>query len=280
MPELPEVETILQGVARRVLKSRIQSVDVIRAGLRRVIDPHFSARLASACVTELTRRGKYMIMRTDRGDSIIVHLGMSGRFLLTDTDATRARHTHVIFHFPDGLQLRFVDPRRFGAIDLIRTEDEGNWPSLALLGPEPMSEAFSPDYLSAAISRKSAAIKAILLDQRVVAGLGNIYVCEILFRARVNPFTQGRDLTAKEISLIVGETRQVLAAAIAAGGSTLRDYVGADGEKGGYKDLHLVYDRAGQDCPQCAHLSRKGVIRRAVQGGRSSFYCPLCQGTR
>lgn len=245
-----------------------------------MIDPHFSARLAGARVTELTRRGKYMIMRMDRGDSIIVHLGMSGRFVLADTDAPRVRHTHVIFHFPDGLQLRFIDPRRFGAIDLIRTKDEGNWPPLALLGPEPMSEEFSPNYFSDAISRKSSAIKAILLDQRVVAGLGNIYVCEILFRARVNPFTKGRDLTAKDISLIVGETRQVLAAAIAAGGSTLRDYVGANGEKGGYKELHLVYDRAGQDCPQCARLSRKGLIRRAVQGGRSSFYCPLCQDAR
>lgn len=279
MPELPEVETILRGISQRILKSHVQSVDVIRAGLRRSIDPRLSSCLSGAQIIELARCGKYMIMRTDRGDSVIVHLGMSGRFILLNKDAPIAPHTHVILHFPKSLQLRFIDPRRFGAIDLMRTEEE-DFPPLALLGPEPMSADFSTQYLSQIVLRKSSAIKTILLDQRVVAGLGNIYVCEILYRARVSPFMRGRDLTMTETSQIIDETHIVLEAAIAAGGSTLRDYVGANGEKGAFKDLHLVYDRAGLSCPQCDRLLRKGVIRRTVQGGRSTFYCPICQETR
>lgn len=269
MPELPEVETTVRGLRRVLEGKRIAAILANRSDLRRAIPVDLGQRLTGATVTGLSRRAKYGLIQTDRGDSLIFHLGMSGRWRIDP--AQPDRHDHLVIETEDGHRLALNDPRRFGSLDLVRSDDIGTSPGLSDLGPEPFD--ISPQDLKRALSGRIAPIKLLLLDQRIVAGLGNIYVCEALYRARINPRRKGGSVSFPRLGRLVSAIREVLHEAIAAGGSSLRDFAAPDGELGYFAKSFDVYGREGEPCPaDCG-----GVVRRIVQGGRSTFYCPRCQ---
>ena len=285
MPELPEVETVRRGLQPALEGARLVRVEARRPDLRFPLPDGFVQRLTGARIDKLERRAKYLLARLDRGDTLVMHLGMTGRFEIEGSDrskpgvfrhaaSTEDKHAHVVFETDAGRRITFFDPRRFGYMDLIPTEALEQHPWFAGLGPEPLGPAFSADHLEQAFAGKIQNVKATLLDQRIVAGLGNIYVCEVLFRARISPFTAAGRISRMRLERIVDAVREVLLEAIEAGGSTLRDYAGADGELGYFQHTFRVYGREGQPCvrPGC-----KGVVRRTVQAGRSTFYCPSCQ---
>ncbi len=282
MPELPEVETVRRGLEPVLVGHRILRADVRRAGLRWPFPAGMAGRLEGARVEALGRRSKYLIAGLDTGETLIVHLGMSGRMLVSGTTlgqfhhalALPQKHDHVVLDVEGGARIAFNDARRFGAMDLCASGDLAGHRLLAGLGPEPMGNGFHADHLAARLKGRIAPVKALLLDQRVVAGLGNIYVCEALWRAGISPLRAGGDLGRGEIEALVTAVRAVLDDAIAAGGSSLRDYRQADGEFGYFQHAFAVYGRAGEPClrPGCG-----GVIARTVQSGRSSFHCPVCQ---
>ncbi len=275
MPELPEVETICRGLAPKLEGRTLIRVEQRRPDLRIPFPPGFAARLTGRRVTRLGRRGKYILVHLDNGDVLIVHLGMSGRLILTSTPAPApGPHDHVILESDEGTIVTFHDHRRFGLMTLCREAELETHPLLKDLGPEPLGEDFDGSSLSAALRGRRTAIKAALLDQRVVAGLGNIYVCEALWRARISPRRLAHSVAGVRAERIVGAVREVLAEAIAAGGSSLSDYRQADGELGYFQHSFAVFGREGEPCPGCAC---KGAIRRIVQGGRSTFYCPWRQ---
>jgi formamidopyrimidine-DNA glycosylase len=269
MPELPEVETTVAGL-RQVLEGEVLTrVEPRRADLRRPIPPDLRQRLTGARVIGLTRRAKYGLIATDRGDSLIFHLGMSGRWRV-DPDGT-GPHDHLLLETAGGRRLTLNDPRRFGSLDLVRTEAWADYPPFTRMGPEPLGPDFTPAGLKAAFAGKTAPVKAALLDQRIVAGLGNIYVCEALNMARISPTRAAGTIGAARLARLVAAIRDVLAAAIAAGGSTLRDYARPDGELGYFSKQWRVYGREGEACP-CG-----GTVRRRVDSGRSTFHCVACQ---
>jgi len=269
MPELPEVETTVRGL-RQVLDGQLLThVEPRRADLRRAIPPDLRQRLTGARVTGLGRRAKYGLIETDRGDTLIFHLGMSGRWRI-DPDSIGA-HDHLLIDTEEGRRLALNDPRRFGSVDLVRTDSLAAYPAFVAMGPEPLGETFSADYLLAALAGRSAPIKALLLDQRIVAGLGNIYVCEALNMAGIAPGRAGGRVARPRIERLVESIRVVLLAAIEAGGSTLRDYARPSGELGYFSKQWRVYGREGETCP-CG-----GTIRRRADSGRSTFFCPRCQ---
>ena len=277
MPELPEVETVMRGLAARLEGRRIVRAEVRRPGLRWPFPPGLEARLTGAAVLGFRRRAKYVLMRLEGGDSVLVHLGMSGRMLVRARGANvDVTHEHVVMDTDDGWRVGFVDPRRFGSMDLVRTAGEDGHRLLAGLGPEPLDAAFTGRVLGAALAGKRTPIKAALLDQRVVAGLGNIYVCEALYRAGIGPDVLARDVTARA-GRLVREIKATLTEAIAAGGSSLRDYVQPSGELGYFQHAWKVYGREGERCPACPGPPKCGGIARVVQGGRSTFYCPVLQ---
>ncbi|MEO7240018.1 MAG: bifunctional DNA-formamidopyrimidine glycosylase/DNA-(apurinic or apyrimidinic site) lyase [Sphingomicrobium sp.] len=267
MPELPEVETTVRGLAQVLDGRRIASVEARRADLRRAFPIDLGQRLTGARVISLGRRAKYGLIATDRGDTLVFHLGMSGRWRL-DPSAIEP-HDHLLLATDDGRRLALNDPRRFGSLDLVRSEELQVWPTFAVLGPEPIG--LEPRDLKRRLAGRSAAIKLLLLDQRIVAGLGNIYVCEALFRAGIHPKRAGGSLSLLRAKRLVAAIEAVLAEAIAAGGSSLRDFASPDGELGYFSKSFAVYDREGQPC------SCGGAVRRIVQGGRSTFYCARCQ---
>lgn len=294
MPELPEVETVMRGLAGALAGREIRRVELRRADLRRPVPPAFTATLAGARVIGFRRRAKYILMRLAPGAaaapvSVLWHLGMSGRVVLRPPrgDAPRGDapgdnaleplHLHLLLEVDSGWQIGFVDPRRFGLLDLVATPAEDDHPLLAGLGPEPLGESFTPAVLSAALAGRRTPIKAALLDQRVVAGLGNIYVAEALYRARISPRRLAATVSGARAERLVPAIRETLLEAIAAGGSSLRDYVQPDGALGYFQHAWRVYGRAGMACPACPGAPRCGGIRRMVQAGRSSFYCPLWQ---
>ena len=276
MPELPEVETVMRGLAKVLDGQVIRQAAVNREGLRWAFPAGLAQKLTGARVTGFRRRAKYMLMRLDGGDSVLIHLGMSGRMIITPegVNTPPPKHEHLVMVTASGQRVGFVDPRRFGAVDLMRTAEEDQHKLLAGLGPEPLDEAFDARVLGEALAGKKTPIKAALLDQRIVAGLGNIYVSEALFRAEISPTRLAGAVSTAGVKRLAAAIKDVLNQAINHGGSTLRDYVQADGELGGFQDLFLVYDREGEPCPRCAS---KSAITRIVQAGRSTFFCARCQ---
>ena len=269
MPELPEVETTRRGLQPRLAGRTLERVVVRDPRLRWPVPPDLAARLAGRTLGDLRRRGKYLLFDFG-GVTQIVHLGMSGSLRFVDAGEAAARHDHVDWQFDGGVTLRLRDPRRFGAV--LWTDDAARHPLLAHLGPEPLTDAFDADYLHAQCRRRSAAIKQVIMDATVVVGVGNIYASESLFHAGIRPGTAARRLGRAACARLVDAIRRVLGAAIAAGGSSLRDYVATDGELGYFQLQTRVYDRAGLPCRACGT-----PIRRVVQGQRASFYCPRCQ---
>jgi formamidopyrimidine-DNA glycosylase len=269
MPELPEVETTVRGLASVLDGHRLTRVEARRADLRRAFPPDLRQRLTGATVTGLGRRAKYGLIHTDRGDTMIFHLGMSGRWRI-DPEAL-GPHDHLLLETDAGRVLSLADPRRFGSVDLVQTAMLETWPHFAALGPEPLGPDFDADILAEALAGRIAPIKAMLLDQRIVAGLGNIYVCEALNMAGIAPTRAAGGISKARLKRLVDAIRAVLLSAIEAGGSTLRDYARPDGELGYFSKQFRVYAREGEACP-CG-----GVVRRRVDSGRSTFHCTTCQ---
>ncbi|RNF34858.1 bifunctional DNA-formamidopyrimidine glycosylase/DNA-(apurinic or apyrimidinic site) lyase [Paracoccus methylarcula] len=280
MPELPEVETVRRGLQPHLEGQRIARAEARRPDLRWPLPPDLVQVLTGATVTALRRRSKYLLADLDRGGTLLMHLGMSGRLLVEGAGlagfhrdpSILPRHDHVVIVTGSGTTITFNDARRFGMIDLIR-EGEAH-PLLAHLGPEPFDPGFDTGYLAAAFAGRRAPVKQALLDQRIVAGLGNIYVSEALHRAGIDPRRAAGRIGKERIAALTGHIRDVLRDAIAAGGSSLRDHRQASGELGYFQHSFRVYDREGASCQTdgCA-----GHIRRIVQSGRSSFFCPCCQ---
>ena len=269
MPELPEVETTRLGLLPRLQGRTLERIVVRNPRLRWPVPDDLQSHLAGLVLNALNRRGKYLLF--DFGPATqIVHLGMSGSLRFAGPDEPAALHDHVDWLFDDGTTLRLRDPRRFGAV--LWTENVKRHPLLAHLGPEPLTPEFDAAYLHAQCQRRSASIKQVIMDAQVVVGVGNIYASESLFHAGIRPTTAARRLSRPACARLVATIKQVLAAAIAAGGSSLRDYVASDGELGYFQLQTRVYDREGQPCKVCAT-----PIRRIVQGQRASFYCPRCQ---
>lgn len=269
MPELPEVETTVAGL-RPVLEGQVLTlVEPRRADLRWPIPPDLRQRLTGATVTGLSRRAKYGMVSVDRGDTLIFHLGMSGRWRIDP--ASIGAHDHLVIETGSGHVLSLNDPRRFGSLDLVRTDEWESYEPFTRLGPEPLGEAFNGRYLKAALEGKVASIKAALLDQRIVAGLGNIYVCEALNMAGIAPGRESGGLRLARLERLAGAVKEVLSAAILAGGSSLRDYARPDGELGYFSKQWRVYGREGEAC-RCGT-----AVRRRSDGGRSTFFCPRCQ---
>jgi len=296
MPELPEVETVRRCLEKVLVGQTLTRIDVRRPDLRFPFPERFAARLEGRSVTAVTRRAKYLRIMLDSPEVLIVHLGMTGRFTVAghrDADGREAlvgdfvyetghlpQHDHVVLQTADGLRITYNDPRRFGYMLLEREADLDAHPLFRGLGVEPLGNELDPDMLSRRAAGRRADIKAFLMDQRNIAGLGNIYVCEALFRAGLSPRRRAGTLAGRSgkpnerAFRLVPAIRQVLTDAVEAGGSTLRDYRQPDGRSGAFQDSHDVYDRAGEPCrrPGC-----RGVVRRITQAGRSTFYCPSCQ---
>ena len=282
MPELPEVETVRCGLLPVMEGQKIVRAEVNRPDLRWPFPAGMADRLTGKTVLALRRRSKYILADLSSGETLLVHLGMSGRLLISGQmlgdfhhgHPAPQKHDHVVLHMENGARVTFNDARRFGAMDLLPTATAEDHPLLAAIGPEPLGNTFNESYLVARLKTRNTPIKSALLDQHLVAGLGNIYVCETLFRARIDPTTKAMALTKRRAASLVPIIRQVLFDAITAGGSSLRDYRQADGELGYFQHSFQVYGRESQPCqrPGCTT-----AIARIVQSGRSSFFCPTCQ---
>lgn len=285
MPELPEVETVRTGLASVLVGRRLRRVEARRPDLRFPFPEGFVQRLTGARVEALTRRGKYMLAGLDRRLTLLIHLGMTGRFEIEGGPDSGVgefaiaapadpKHAHVVFETDDDVRITFFDARRFGFMDLVEDDALDGHPRLAHLGPEPLGSEFDGPYLESAFADRRQSAKTLLLDQSIVAGLGNIYVCEALYRARVSPTKAAGTIHRRQLQRLVAEIRSVLGEAIDKGGSTLRDFAATDGSLGYFQHSFAVYDRERQPChsPRC-----NGLILRAVQSGRSTFYCPVCQ---
>ena len=278
MPELPEVETVRRGLIPVMEGQVIAEAQVNRPDLRFPLPERMAERLTGQRVLTLRRRSKYILADLSSGETLLIHLGMSGRMLISGAvvgefhHAVPLKHDHVVLVMASGARITFNDARRFGVMDLMPTASWQDHKLLKDLGPEPLGNAFNEAWLARRLENRQTPIKAALLDQTVVAGLGNIYVCEVLHRARIAPTRLARDVTQAEVARLVPLIREVLAEAIEAGGSSLRDYRQADGELGYFQHTFRVYDREGQPCTTCGT-----PIARLVQSGRSSFYCPNCQ---
>ncbi|HEY6832884.1 MAG TPA: bifunctional DNA-formamidopyrimidine glycosylase/DNA-(apurinic or apyrimidinic site) lyase [Pseudolabrys sp.] len=288
MPELPEVETVRRGLAPAMEGERFKAVEVRRGDLRWPLPKDFAKRLEGQKVEGLGRRAKYLTADLSSGEVLLMHLGMSGSFrvgkdakpgVYYHERSKSTAHDHIVFHMSNGATITFNDPRRFGSMKLVRRDKLDDEPLLRALGPEPLGNEFDAAMLAKACAGKKTSLKAALSDQRVVAGLGNIYVCEALFRARLSPKRRASTIADRNgkpndrAAALVDAIKAVLKDAIQAGGSSLRDHRRADGSLGDFQHSFLVYDREGQPCPgDC-----KGTVKRIVQTGRSTFYCPGCQ---
>ncbi|MCI5096804.1 MAG: bifunctional DNA-formamidopyrimidine glycosylase/DNA-(apurinic or apyrimidinic site) lyase [Rhodobacteraceae bacterium] len=282
MPELPEVETVRRGLQPSMEGAVIVTAQVNRPDLRWPFPERMAERLTGARVNQLRRRSKYILADLDTGETLLIHLGMSGRmtvsgdplgqFVLQHPQAEK--HDHVVFDMDNGARVTFNDPRRFGAMDLLETGTAEQHKLLSVLGPEPLGNDFHEAHLIEAFRNKNSPVKTALLDQGIIAGLGNIYVCEALFRAGISPRRKAKQISAKRIATLVPIIRQVLQDAIAAGGSTLKDFRQADGELGYFQHSFDVYGREGEPCRS---EGCKAQIQRITQSGRSSFFCAQCQ---
>ena len=270
MPELPEVETTVRGLARFLKGETITRVTVNRPDMRRPFPADLVQALTGASVTHLTRRAKYGLIHTSRDHAMVFHLGMSGRWRIDPEAADK--HDHLMLE-TEGHVFALNDPRRFGSVDLLLAPELDLWPPFAALGPEPLGEALTPEHLREATRGRKQAIKLLLLDQRIVAGLGNIYVCEALWQAGIHPRKAGGKVTMPQLRRLVPAIKDVLTRSIEDGGSTLRDFAQPDGNLGYFATRFHVYGREGDAC----HRDDGGTVRRIVQGGRSTWFCPLCQ---
>ena len=291
MPELPEVETVMRGLKPVLEGRRVAAVEQRRAGLRFPFPKDFAARLEGRRIERLSRRAKYILASVEGGDCLLIHLGMTGRFTVLQREGTRnlgefyfeteagedgkGLHDHVVFTLEDGTRVVYTDPRRFGVLDLFREGESHKL--LHGIGVEPLGNGLHAGYLASRFAGKSAPLKAALLDQRIVAGLGNIYVSEALHRARLSPKRKAATLVRKSgpdprLEILVRHIRDILNQAIAAGGSTLRDFAHTDGSSGAFQQRFAVYDREDEPCLTCG-----APIKRLVQSGRSTFYCSACQ---
>jgi formamidopyrimidine-DNA glycosylase len=286
MPELPEVETVRRGLAPVLEHARLRHVLARRPDLRFPLPEDFKARLQGATVEALERRAKYLLGRLSTGETLVMHLGMTGRFdiqaggallrpgVFTHPAPEGAKHAHVVFDTEAGVRITYSDARRFGFMGLIPTARLADHPWFEGMGPEPLGPDLTVAHLAKALAGRAQAIKTLLLDQRIVAGLGNIYVCEALHRAHISPFKPGGKLSKAKLGALIATIRLVLEEAIEAGGSTLRDFAATDGALGYFQHRFRAYGREDEPCltPGC-----RGVIARQVQGARSTFYCPVCQ---
>lgn len=269
MPELPEVETTVRGLARFLIGERIARVAVNRPDLRRPFPPDLVQTLTGATVIGMGRRAKYGLVHTDRDRTMVFHLGMSGRWRIEPEMPDK--HDHLVLATGSGHTLALNDARRFGSVDLVETGRLEEWPPFAAMGPEPLGENLTPGHLARAFAGRFAPVKVLLLDQRIVAGLGNIYVCEALHRARIRPDREAGQISRPALGRLVPAIKDVLAESIEAGGSTIRDYAQPSGELGYFASSWRVYGREGDSC-LCG-----GTVQRFVQGGRSTFWCGKCQ---
>ena len=282
MPELPEVETVRRGIAPAMEGRLIERADVRRPDLRWPFPPNMAARLTGQRVVRLRRRSKYILVDLDNTETLLIHLGMSGRMTVSGQapgvfvhgHAAPEKHDHVVLHMEGDARITFNDPRRFGIMDLFPTSAEAGHKLLSVLGPEPLSNEFNDETLWVALRGKKTPIKSALLDQRIIAGLGNIYVCEALFRAGISPTRAAGTISRNRVAELTGVIRDVLNEAIAAGGSSLRDHRQATGELGYFQHNFSAY---GRENDPCKNIECGGTIKRLVQSGRSTFYCPRCQ---
>jgi formamidopyrimidine-DNA glycosylase len=282
MPELPEVETVRAGLVPVMERQQIVKADIRRPDLRWPFPEDMQTRLEGKVVQQLKRRSKYILADLSSGETLLIHLGMSGRMLIDAKPVGQThyempaleKHDHVVLEMSGGARVRFNDARRFGAMDLMATKEAENHWLLEKLGPEPLGNNFDEPYLFAQLNKRSSPIKTALLDQRIVSGLGNIYVCEVLHRTGISPKRKANSLSKARCASLVPAIRDVLSAAIEAGGSSLKDYRQTDGELGYFQHSFQAYDREGKTCEngECS-----GTISRIVQSGRSTFYCPTCQ---
>ncbi len=275
MPELPEVETVRRGLATVLEGRRLARVQAFRPDLRLPLPEDFAQMLTGRRVRSVGRRAKYLVISVEDGPVLLGHLGMSGRVVIAPAhDDPPRKHDHVRFLTEDGMLVTYTDPRRFGLFVFAPAADPQSHPLLAGLGPEPLDDAFTPAVLTRAFKEKITPVKVALLDQRIVAGIGNIYASEALFRAGIAPMRAAGSLTSREAEALVPAIKSVLGEAIAAGGSSLRDHVQPSGELGYFQHRFAVYDREGEACPGCdCDRSRTGGVRRLAQSGRSTFYC-------
>ncbi|WP_300033141.1 bifunctional DNA-formamidopyrimidine glycosylase/DNA-(apurinic or apyrimidinic site) lyase [uncultured Roseobacter sp.] len=282
MPELPEVETVRRGLTPAMQGAVITRAEVNRPDLRWPFPERMAERLTGAQVLGLRRRSKYILADLDTAETLLIHLGMSGRMLISGDPLGQfvhehpapEKHDHVVLHMDNGARITFNDPRRFGAMDLMQTAGAESHKLLAVLGPEPLGNDFHESHLIDAFRGRMTPVKSALLDQKIVSGLGNIYVCEALFRAKIHPKRKAGRISEPRVASLVPIIRQVLADAIDAGGSSLRDFRQADGELGYFQHSFDVY---GRENDPCRAAGCPGVIGRIVQSGRSSFYCAQCQ---
>lgn len=288
MPELPEVETVRMGLEPALQGHRFTSVETRRGGLRIPFPPRFTERLMGRRVKQLRRRAKYLLADLDSGETLVVHLGMSGRmsvyaegrahkfgqyvYKTAPPEAGHGKHDHVVMETDAPARIVFTDHRRFGLMTIAETDRLDEHKLFKGLGPEPLSDDFDAGHLAAALKGKKTPIKSALLDQRVIAGIGNIYACEALYHAHISPKRLAGKISAEGAKALTQAIKKVLRDAIKAGGSSLRDYAHTNGELGEFQHHFAVYDREGKPCPRC-----KGTVKRIVQAGRSTFYCPGCQ---
>ena len=280
MPELPEVETVRRGLRPAMEDQRIDQLEVNRADLRFPFPEQFKARVEGTTITRMGRRAKFLVTELSSGEALIMHLGMSGRFTVNSAataefhhdPGTNPAHDHVVFHMSSGATVTYNDPRRFGFMEVWPLEDLSNYPRIKHLGPEPLSNRFNAAYLDEVLRGKAAPIKSVLLDQSVIAGLGNIYVCEALFRSGISPRRKAASVVGKRAERLAPAINEVIAEAIAAGGSSISDFASASGELGYFQKRFDVYDREGQVCRTCG-----ATVQRIVQSGRSTFFCSTCQ---
>jgi len=293
MPELPEVETVRKGLEPILVGNAFARVEQRRKDLRFPLPKDFAERLKGRTVEALDRRAKYLLARLDDGEVLVMHLGMTGRFSIdhangeaetpgrfVHSQAGPPKHEHIVFHLGDGATIRYSDARRFGLMDIVSADGLSSYALFKGLGVEPLSSSFTPEWLATKLKNKATSIKAALIDQRLIAGLGNIYACEALFRARISPKRLAGTLATRtgkatqKTKALVDSVKAVLEDAIKSGGSSLRDYKRADGSLGEFQHRFKVYGREGKPC---ARKGCGGTVRRIVQGGRSTFYCPTCQ---
>lgn len=286
MPELPEVETVCRGLAKSITGKTLARLELRRKGLRFPFPRGIAQKCAQQRITAIRRRAKYILIDLANSQTLIAHLGMTGRMVIAAAGETYTpeKHDHVIFHFSDGSRVVFNDARRFGVLDIAPAHMLAETAHFAHLGPEPLEDAFTPEYLAAKLATRKTPVKIAIMDQEVVVGVGNIYAAEALFAARIDPTRAAQSLRKAEIKQLWTEIRAVLNKAIHAGGSSIRDYVQSDGELGYFQHQWAVYDKEGEKCPRCKTAPRKtdplpktGGIMRITQGGRSTFYCPHCQ---
>ena len=285
MPELPEVETVVLGLTPFLLKRKIIDIEVRSSALRIPIPKVRLKSLLQSKIISIKRRAKYIILSFENGQTIISHLGMTGSFTVFPSSRHKEisldRHDHVVFTTDENVKIIYRDPRRFGIIDVLKTDDILSYKAIINLGPEPLDDDFTADVLFERLKTKSIAIKPAIMDQKVVVGVGNIYASEALFLSSIDPMTPASELSIKKLRVLVDKIKFILQSAIKSGGSTLRDYRRVGGETGYFQFHFSVYDREGEACPGCTcSLKRTGGIRRIVQAGRSTFFCPHKQKSK